>query len=199
MKGDTRLPHFDERHFIERIQHGDTEAFNPLVQKYHPKIYTHIFGRIKNAETAKDLTQETWIKAFRAINTFRADASFSSWLYRIAENVCIDFFRKQKAAYDIAPLHTVAETQIEKTYPDPAELLTRSELRQYLHDAIAALTPSRKRVFLLYYFEELSIKAIATHTGRSEGTVKTHLRNARLQLRECLTPYLKNHCSPWLA
>ena len=189
---------FDEYTLIERIQHGDTEAFNPLVQKYHSKIYTHIFGRIKNAETAKDLTQETWIKAFRAINTFSADASFYSWLYRIAENVCIDFFRKQKAAYDIAPLHTVAETQIEKTYPDPGELLTRSELRQYLHDAIAALTPSRKRVFLLYYFEELSIKAIATHTGRSEGTVKTHLRNARLQLQELLTPYLKNQHISWL-
>ena len=96
-------------------------------------------------------------------------------------------------------MHTVEETQIEKTYPDPGELLTRSELRQYLHDAIAALTPSRKRVFLLYYFEELSIKAIATHTGRSEGTVKTHLRNARLQLRELLTPYLKNQHIPWLA
>ena len=199
MKGDTRLPHFDERHFIERTQHGDTEAFTPLVKTYQPRLYTHILGRIKDVETAKDLTQETWIKAFRAINTFRADASFYSWLYRIAENVCIDFFRKQKAAYDTAPLHTVAETQIEKTYPDPAELLTRSELRQYLHGAIAALTPSRKRVFLLYYFEELSIKAIATHTGRSEGTVKTHLRNARLQLREYLTPYLKNHRIPWLA
>ena len=195
----TLITYHDEKHFIERTQYGDTDAFNSLVQKYHPKIYTHIFGRIKNAETAKDLTQETWIKAFHGINTFRGNAAFSSWLYRIAENVCIDFFRKQKAAYDIAPLHTVAETQIAKTYSDPGELLTRSELRQHLHDAIAALTPSRKRVFLLYYFEELSIKAIATHTGRSEGTVKTHLRNARLQLREHLTPYLKNHRIPWLA
>lgn len=155
-------------------------------------------GRIKNAETAEDLTQETWMKVFRSINTFQGDASFYSWLYCIAENVCIDFFRKQKAAYDIAPLHTVAETQIAKTHPSPAELLTRSELRQCFHGAIAELTPSRKRVFLLYYFEELSIKAIATHTSRSEGTVKTHLRNTRLQRRECLTPYLKNHRIPWL-
>ena len=191
--------HINEKHFIERTQDGEPQAFNPLVVKYQSKIHTFIKKQVKDTETAKDLTQETWIKAFRAINTFRADASFYSWLYRIAENVCIDFFRKQKAAYDIAPLHTVVETQIAKTYPDPGELLTRSELRQYLHDAIAALTPSRKRVFLLYYFEELSIKAIATHTGRSEGTVKTHLRNARLQLREHLTPYLKNHRIPWLA
>ena len=70
--------HFNEKHFIERTQQDDTEAFNPLGQKYHPKIYTHILGRVKNAETARALTQEIWIKAFRGINTFRADASFYS-------------------------------------------------------------------------------------------------------------------------
>ena len=70
--------HFNEKHFIERTQQDDTEAFNPLVRKYHPKIYTHILGRVKDTEMAKDLAQETWIKAFRAINTFRADASFYS-------------------------------------------------------------------------------------------------------------------------
>ena len=70
MEGDTRLPHVDERYFIERTQHGDTEAFTPLVITYQSRLYTHILGRIKDTETAKDLTQETWIKAFRAINTF---------------------------------------------------------------------------------------------------------------------------------
>ncbi|MDD9974943.1 MAG: hypothetical protein OXU27_13100 [Candidatus Poribacteria bacterium] len=81
------MPHFNERHFIERTQHGNTEAFTPLVTTYQPRLYTHILGRIKDTETAKDLTQETWMKAFRAINTFRADASFYSWLYRIATNL----------------------------------------------------------------------------------------------------------------
>ncbi|MDD9974368.1 MAG: sigma-70 family RNA polymerase sigma factor, partial [Candidatus Poribacteria bacterium] len=106
------MPHFDERHFIERTQHGDTEAFTPLVTTYQSRLYTHILGRIKDVETAKDLTQETWIKAFRAINTFRADASFYSWLYRIAENVCIDYYRKQKVARIIEPIHDIDERRI---------------------------------------------------------------------------------------
>ena len=106
------MPHFDERHFIERTQHGDTEAFTPLVTTYQSRLYTYILGRIKDTETTKDLTQETWIKAFRAINTFRADASFYSWVYRIAKNVCIDYYRKRKVAHTIEPIHDIDKRRI---------------------------------------------------------------------------------------
>ena len=193
------MPHFDERYFIERTQHGDTEAFTPLVTTYQSRLYTHILGRIKDTETAKDLTQETWIKAFRAINTFRADASFYSWLYRIAENVCIDYHRKQKVAHTIEPIHDINERHIIDTHPCPSHNIERQELRQQLQEAIKHLTPTRKRVFLLYYIHEMPIKGIAKQIGRSEGTIKTHLCNARLQLREHLTPYLKNQHISWLA
>ena len=191
MKGNTKMPHFDERHFIEQTQHGDTEAFTPLVTTYQSRLYTHILGRIKDIETAKDLTQETWIKAFRAINTFRADASFYSWLYRIAENVCIDYYRKQKVARIIEPIHHIDERRITDTHTCPSQHIARQELRQQLQKAIKHLTPTRKRVFLLYYVHEMPIKAIAIRMKRSEGTIKTHLRNARLQLRELLIPYLQ--------
>ena len=192
MKGTPLLHHSDEKTLLKHVQQGKTEGFNLLVEKYQSRLYHHILGNIRNPETAKDLCQETWIKAFRAINTFRGDSVFSSWLYRIAENVCIDFLRRQKAFYDIDSLHTVAERCIIGTHPDPCELLQKQELRRILHDAIAQLTLPRKRVFLLYYVENLSIKEIAEQTERSEGTIKSHLRNARLQLQELLTPYLKN-------
>ena len=191
--------HTNEHKLVALIRRGDTKAFNPLVRKYQPRLYRRILGRIKNEETAKDLTQETWLKAFRGINTFRGDAAFSSWIYRIAENVCIDFFRKQKIANSIEPLHTVDEHLITDTHPDPSERLQTQELRQILHKALEYLTQSRKEVFLLYYVQDLSIKTIAKRLKRSEGTVKTHLRNARLQLREHLTPYLENEDIPWLA
>ncbi len=191
--------HTDEKHLIERAQAGEPQAFNPLVVKYQSKIYTLIKKQVKDTETAKDLTQETWIKAFRAINTFRADASFYSWLYRIAENVCIDYYRKQKVAHTIEPIHDINERRIIDTHPCPSHNIERQELRHHLQEAVARLTPTRKRVFLLYYVHEMPIKAIAKQIGRSEGTIKTHLRNARLQLRELLTPYLKNQHIPWLA
>ena len=188
----------DEKQLITRTQAGDTQAFNPLVIKYQSRIYTHILGRVKNREAAKDLTQETWLKAFRGIHTFRSNSAFSSWLYRIAENVCIDFFRKQKTEHDIAPLHTVNERRILETYPDPSQNIETQERKQVLRTAIQHLTPMRKKVFLLRYVQELPIKKIATLINRSEGTVKTHLSKAHHQLRDLLTPYLKNEDISWL-
>jgi len=188
----------DEKQLITRTQAGDTQAFNPLVIKYQSRIYTHILGRVKNTETAKDLTQETWLKAFRGIHTFHGNSAFSSWLYRIAENVCIDFFRKQKTEHDIAPLHTINERRIIDTYPDPSQNLEKQERKRVLRAAIQHLPPMRKKVFLLRYVQELPIKKIAAIINRSEGTVKTHLSKAHHQLRDLLTHYLKNEDLPWL-
>lgn len=187
---------FDEYTLIERTQQGDAEAFTPLVSKHQHRLYTHIVGRIKDPETAKDLCQEAWLKAFLAIKTFRGDAAFYSWVYRIAENLCIDFLRKQKTSQDLAPLHAVDERQIIGPHPDPHQYLARKELQQELKTAIGRLPPTRKRVFLLRYGQELPIKAIARQLQRSEGTVKTHLYKAVRQLRELLTPYLKDHTDP---
>ena len=183
---------------IERTQLGETEAFSELVRRYQDRLYRHLFGRVKDAETAKDLTQETWLKAFRGIKTFRGASAFSSWLYRIAENVCLDFFRKQNAqnALALEPLHAISERRIPQSHPCPSQVIERQELRAHLQAAIQHLTPIRKRVFHLYYGEDLSIKAIAALLKRSEGTIKTHLRHARLQLRELLTPYLQNRDLP---
>lgn len=187
----------DEKQLITRTQQGDPEAFTPLVRKYHPKLYTYIFGRIKSAEIAKDLTQDTWLKAFRALHTFRGDSAFAAWIYRIAENVCIDFFRKQKGSQDVEPLHAVDERTLIDTHFSPCRDLERQELRVYLRAGIQDLTQTRKHVFLLYYAQDLSIKQIATRLKKSEGTIKSHLRNARHQLQAFLTPYLKNQQMPF--
>ena len=186
----------DDHARIRRTQARDTEAFSPLVVKYHSRLYTHILGKVKDTETAKDLTQETWLRAYRGFSTFRGDAAFYSWLYRIAENVCIDYFRKQKHEHVIDPLHLIDEKRITDTHPCPSHAVERAELRLILKNAIKCLSTPRKQVFVLYYLHELPIKSIATRLNRSEGTIKSHLRNARLQLQELLTPYLNNQDIP---
>ena len=168
------------------------------MRKYQNRLYTHIHNRVTDPELAKDLTQETWLRAFRAISSFRGDSAFYSWLYRIAENVCTDHFRRQK--HNTEPLHLIDENRITETVPCPSRDVERAELRMLLQKALTeTLTPIRRRVFLLYYHHELPIKVIAAEIGRSEGTIKTHLRNARLQLQEFLIPYLRNQHVPWLA
>ena len=178
----------DETRLIERTQQGDSEAFGVLVLKYHARLYRQITRRVKDVETAKDLTQEVWLKAYRGIKGFRGDSGFYSWVYRIAENVITDFFRKQK--HDTETLHLIDESLLIEVDVCPSVSLERAERREQLRLAIAELPPLRRRVFLLYYHYELPIKAIAKRLCRSEGTIKTHLRNARVQLRELLTAVL---------
>ena len=184
----------DEKHLIHRTQLGDLEAFSPLVVKYHDRLYTHIHRRVSDVEVAKDLSQEVWLRAFRGIKSFRRESALSSWLYRIAENVCIDYFRRQKHQ-DLEPLYLISELRITKRSPCPSRDSERQELRQHLRIAIAELTPLR-RVFCLYYHHELPIKAIAERLSKSEGTIKSHLRNALRQLQDLLTPYLNNSDTP---
>lgn len=180
-----------ELQLIECAQAGDGDAFGGLVCKYQPRVSNHIQRRVQNPEVAKDLSQETWLRAFRSIKSFRCDAAFSSWLYRIAENVCIDYFRKQKHR-DTQPLHLIDEHRLTETDSCPSQDLLRKELRLHLKNALDCLSTPRKQVFVLYYLHELPIKAIAGRLNRSEGTIKTHLRNARRQLQEVLMPYLNN-------
>ena len=176
----------NETDLITHTQAGDPEAFSPLVRKYQARLFNHIKGRVKDTELAKDLCQEVWLKAYRGIETFRCESSFYAWVYRIAENVIIDFFRKQK--HDTEPLHLIDEDRITATGACPSVSVLRAECRSRLREAIRDLPPMRLRVFCLYY-QELPIKAIASRLNRSEGTIKTHLRNARHQLQDRLKPY----------
>ena len=179
----------DETDLIRRAQQGDSEAFSPLVVKYHDRLLRHIRRRVKDPELAKDLTQETWLRAYRAIQSYRCESSFYSWLYRIAENVIIDHFRKQKTQHVIDPLHLIDEGSITETHTCPSQAILRQELRETLKTALNCLTTLRREVFVLYYHHEFPIKVIAHRLNRSEGTIKTHLRNARLQLQDRLKPY----------
>lgn len=180
----------DEQQRIARVQEGDTESFSPLFRKYHTRLYRHIVKRLRDPEVAKDLTQETWLKAYRGIGSYRGDSAFYSWVYRIAENVITDHFRRHGA--ENASRQLGDETCLRSTETCPSESVERKELRLALKNAIKCLTQPRREVFVLYYHHELPIKAIAGILNRSQGTIKTHLRNARLQLRELLTPYLNN-------
>jgi len=189
----------DEDVLIFRTQIGERSAFDPLVTKYQPKIEALLMRQVHHRETAEDLTQETFVKAFSRINTFRGECAFYTWLYQIAQNVCIDYHRRQRARAKTFSSEAVDDTLIgTDTHPCPSQLMEQKELRAILGQAVLHLPPMRRRVFQLRFVEELPIKAIAKQINRSEGTVKTHISKAKAQLRELLTPYLQNENVPWL-
>ncbi|MDE0427436.1 MAG: sigma-70 family RNA polymerase sigma factor [Candidatus Poribacteria bacterium] len=198
----TQLENIDDCEFVERVQNGDTEAFNPLVLKYQGKIYNLIYLRVQDRETARDLCQDVFLKAFQGLPRFRWDSTFYSWLYQIAVNCSIDFLRKRNRQsvlmFEALPIDTDSELPMAQTRPCPAEALESEELGRIIRQAIRRLSPGQRRVFRLRYRRELPIKEIALRLNRSEGTVKTHLYHAHRRLRSMLLPYLRNEPLEWM-
>lgn len=144
-----------------------------------------------NAEDAADLTQEAFLKAWRALDTFRFDAGFSTWLYRLASNVCLDFLRAEKRRA-VLPLTLDADDGEELTLepsdpaPTPEEAALRAEEQARLTAAMEALEPEQRQILTLRVVNDLSYAEIADILGVREGTVKSRLSRAREALRKKL-------------
>ena len=192
---------FDEAELVARVQNGDTEAFNPLVYKYQEKIYNLIYRKVRDHETAEDLCQEVFLKAWQALPNFKGHSVFYSWLYQIAVNCSIDFLRKRDRGkvlgFEELPQNADDTLQMTDVQPSPCEVLERKELGHIIRKAVYRLPPGQRSVFYLRHWEELSIKEIASRLGKSENTVKTYLHYAHRKLRNMLRPYLQNETRAW--
>ncbi|MFH1465357.1 MAG: sigma-70 family RNA polymerase sigma factor [Pseudomonadota bacterium] len=178
---------------VALVQQGDTTAFRGLVERFQSRIYSHVYGMIRNREEARDLTQETFVKAFRNMNGFRGESSFTTWLYRIASNVTIDHIRKHSrmrvGGYDDQV--AIKEEGDGRWEPDhlrrsPGRDLERQQLYQRVMDAMQTLPPDQRQVVLLREIEGFSYKEIAEAMGIPEGTVMSRLFYARKRLQAIL-------------
>ena len=198
---ETELESTDDCEFVERVQNGDAEAFNPLVLKYQQKIYNLVYLRVHDRETAKDLCQDVFLKAFQGLPRFRRDSTFYSWIYQIAVNCSVDFLRKQNRrkvlVFEKLSFNADNEFPMIRTYPSPSEALESEELGRIIREAVRRLSPGQRRVFKLRYRRGLRIKEIAVRLNKSEGTIKTHLYHAHRRLRGMLLPYLENEPLQW--
>ena len=195
------LNHFDEQELIARAQNGDTEAFNPLVYKYQQKIYNLIYRKVGDRETAEDLCQEVFLKAWQALPNFKEQSVFYTWLYQIAFNCSIDYIRKRDReiifACEELPQNADDGLPMLQTQPSPCQILEKEELGHVIREAMCKLPSGQRRVLYLRYWGDLPIKEIALRLGKSEGTVKTYLHHARQKLRTLLLPYLQNEPLAW--
>lgn len=198
---DSELEQIDEGELVNQFQNGDTEAFNPLMLKYQKKIYNLMYQRVRDQETAKDLCQEVFLKAFNALPNFKGGSAFYSWIYRIAINCSIDFQRQRNRdkvlTFEELPFEADEVLRMAGSHPSPEKLLDEKELGIIIRKAVKKLPPGQRRVFNLRHRRELAIKEIAALLNRSEGTVKAHLHHAHRQLQGMLLPYLRNEPLEW--
>ena len=197
----SELEQIDEDELVNRFQNGDIEAFNPLVLKYEKKIYNLIYQQIRDRETAKDISQEVFLKAFKALPNFKGGSAFYSWIYRIAINSSIDFQRQRNRSrvltFEELPPDADDVLRMSDSHPSPEKLLEEKELGKIIRKAVRELPPGQRRVFNLRHRRELAIKEIAVLLNRSEGTIKAHLHHAHRRLQGMLLPYLRNEPLEW--
>jgi RNA polymerase sigma-70 factor (ECF subfamily) len=177
---------------LKAVLDGDNTAYRGLVEKYQGRVYSMVYGMIRNREDARDIAQEAFIKAFRNLGTFRLESSFYTWLYRIAMNLAIDHTRKRKrreaSGFDeqIASRDDdggIAEIHHEDS---PRRQLERKQLFATIMEAMDKLPEDQKQVILLRELEGLSYKEIADVMGIPEGTVMSRLFYARKKLQKML-------------
>lgn len=182
---------------VERAQRDDVGAYDELVRRYQERIYATVYHMTSNHEDANDLVQETFIKAYRALKTFKGDSSFYTWVYRIAVNKTINFLKQRKNRVHMS-LNDV-DFNAEKD-PDlvalvsdktPRRDLNLSELQDKLNAAMLKLSEHHRMVVILHDIQGLSHEEIATIMDCNIGTVRSRLFYARQQLQAYLTDYLK--------
>ncbi|HVG29459.1 MAG TPA: sigma-70 family RNA polymerase sigma factor [Pyrinomonadaceae bacterium] len=158
---------------VESCQRGDREAFRLLFEEYKDKVYSVAFYFFAGDEAvASDVTQQVFLKLFTRIAQFRHQSEFSTWLYRLTTNACIDEQRRRKR---FEPVEDTAAAALPRARGSAEDRLARREVRDELQGAIAALKPKLRIAILLKYFEELSYAEIADALGCSQGTVASRI------------------------
>ena len=183
---------------IRKALRGDNRAYRKLMDKYHDAIYSFIFRMVHDREQVEDLTQEAFIKAFGSLKNFNEEFAFSTWLYKIATNNCIDYIRKRKLQmYSIDKPVESHDSEYVFELPDDSYEADRDVIADQravlLRNAIDKLPEKYRRVILLRHTEERSYEEIARMLKLPIGTVKAHIFRARELLYRQLRDKIRNY------
>ena len=167
---------------IKSILKGNGERYDDIVERYQTGLYRTAYYYTQNVEDARDITQEIFIKAYNNLAGFKQGSTFSTWLYRIAVNHCIDWCRKKKPFYvEAACMDNLCDEE-----GSPEDLFLQQEIASEVQAAVGSLSEIYSTVLILYYFEDFSPQQIADIMDTSKRTVETRLFRGRKMLRDKL-------------
>lgn len=181
----------EERVLIERVQRGEDEAFSDLMALHEKQVYNLCLRMTGNPEDAQDLAQEAFLKAWRGLQFYKFESSFSTWLYRLTSNVCIDFLRQQKRRSALSLTVTdeqgeEAELEVPDAEPLPEQQVIHREDRQAIANAMSELEEEYRLALTLRVVDDLPYEQIADVLDLKVGTVKSRIARARMKLKKIL-------------
>ena len=178
----------DDIYYIEKVKDGQTNYFSYIVERYQDIVFSIALKVLRNREDAEEMAQESFIKAYKSLHTFKGNAKFSTWLYRITYNSCISEVRKKKI-YFASTDDIEIEDETEELNLDGIPEENRARV---IKAALEKLPEEEYTLVLLYYFEEQSIEEISKVTKLSESNTKVKLYRARKKLYSILNEMMKD-------
>lgn len=180
----------DERVLIRQAQRGDRAAFEELVRRYDQSVLRLALRVVQSEEEARDLYQEAFLKIYRSLDRFRFESQFSTWVYRVVMNVCLDYLRRASTRRETqAPSNEEGQPEFFQTLPEerpelnPERALRGKEIARCIEQALTRLSPRERLVFELKHYHGMKLRAIGEQCGTSEETAKNCLFRATRKLR----------------
>jgi RNA polymerase sigma-70 factor (ECF subfamily) len=174
---------------ISECRKGNTAAFGELVSRYQDRLFNSVLRLADNAEDARDVVQEAFLHAYQSLHTFKGDALFFTWLYRIAVNTAISMKRKKRVVLRIQPL-AEGGNAVEPLDPSemtrPGHAMEMAEEERRVHGALAKLSQEHRAVLVMKDMEGMKYEEMADILGVPVGTIRSRLHRARLELRDLL-------------
>ena len=175
-----------EQQWIRAAQTGDQAAFGELVQLYQRKVYALTVRMCPTRELAEEAAQEAFLSAWQGLPFFRGDSAFSTWLYRLASNACVDLLRKEGRHQGPSLDDEAVSAEVPDTRPTPEAAAEQKELRAQIEAGLRTLSPEHREVLILREIQQLSYDEIADALSLDLGTVKSRISRGRRQLRNFL-------------
>ena len=175
-----------EQNWIQSARNGDQAAFGQLVIKYQKRVYALTVRMCPTPELAEEAAQETFLSAWQGLSFFRGDSAFSTWLYRLASNACVDLLRKEGRHQGPSLDDEAVSAEVPDTRPTPEAAAEQKELRAQIEAGLRTLSPEHREVLILREIQQLSYDEIADALSLDLGTVKSRISRGRRQLRNFL-------------
>ena len=167
--------------YITKIINGDVNAFAHLVDSYKNMVFSLAFKITKSREEAEEISQDTFIKAFKNLKNFKGDSKFSTWLYRIAYHTSLDAIKKYKKSSSTFEINEITFDQIQDV-ETILEGIERKERSKIMDNCLQKLSDEQRSIIWMFYYDELSLKEIMEVTSLSEANLKVKLHRARKKL-----------------
>jgi RNA polymerase sigma-70 factor (ECF subfamily) len=179
----------EDINLINAIKNGDTKAYAQLVERYKDLVYTLALRMLKHREEAEEVAQDTFIKVFKSLDKFKGDSKFSTWVYRVTYNTCLDNIKKNKKHLNNVPIDAYTFNKLD-TIDNALDHMINEERNVLIKKCINKLPEDSSALLTLFYFEELSLDEISKIINVEANTVKVKLFRARKKLAVILEQYL---------